>query len=210
MLICEDIYKSFGGVELLRGISFEVKEKDFVAIVGPSGSGKTTLLMILIGLIKPDKGKVYFMKKEITSMKERDIEGIRRKYIGVVFQEPNLFSYMTAKENVECCATLTNAFNKEEVEKIFSDLDIEDIKNRKVKHLSGGEKQRVSLARALSKKPKLLIADEPTANLDYENTKRMLNLLLKLRDDYNIAIVVATHDSVVVEKANKVVEIRRG
>ncbi len=210
MLICEDIYKSFGGIELLRGIGFEVKEKDFVAIVGPSGSGKTTLLMILVGLIKPDKGKVYFMEKEITSMKESDIESIRRKYIGVVFQEPNLFSYMTAKENVECCANLTNAFNKGEVEKIFSDLDIEEIKNRKVKHLSGGEKQRVSLARALSKKPKLLIADEPTANLDYENTKRMLNLLLKLRDDYNIALVVATHDSVVVEKANKVVEIRRG
>ena len=208
MLICENIHKSFEGVELFGGISFEVREREFVAVVGPSGSGKTTLLMIIVGLLKPDKGKIFFMGKELTSMKKQDLENIRRKYIGLVFQEPNLFNYMTSKENVECCATLTNVMKGKDIDRLFSDLSLDRVKNRKVKHLSGGEKQRVSLARALSKRPKLLIADEPTASLDHENTRKMLELLDKLRNDYTLTIVVATHDPVVMKKADKLIKLR--
>ncbi len=208
MLICENIHKSFEGIELFGGISFEVREREFVAVVGPSGSGKTTLLMIIVGLLKPDKGKIFFMGKELTSMKKQDVENIRRKYIGLVFQEPNLFNYMTSKENVECCAALTSVVKGKDIDRLFSDLSLDRAKNRKVKHLSGGEKQRVSLARALSKRPKLLIADEPTASLDHENTRKMLELLDKLRDDYTLTIVVATHDPVVMKKADKLIKLR--
>ncbi len=210
MLKVEGLFKAFGGVELFNGLSFEVKEGDFVAIVGPSGSGKTTLLMIVVGLLKPDKGKVKLLGKDITSIKGGELERLRREEVGLVFQEPQLFNHLSAEENVRACATLTKRLKDEEIEELFKELGIDYLKGRKVKNLSGGEKQRVSLARALSKRPKILIADEPTASLDYKNTQRILELMLKLRRRYNLTVLVATHDPVVMERADLIVNLRKG
>ena len=196
----KDVNKSFKGRSILENINFSIFEKDFISVSGPSGSGKTTLLNILSCFEFPETGEYYYKGEKIVFKKNKHL--IKTDF-GFIFQNYNLIPGYTAKENIALPFHYQN-INNEIIEKIdgenkalFNKLGINNIINENVENLSGGEKQRVAIGRALIKKPKIIFADEPTGNLDQENKKIVLNLLKSLNEELGIAIIIVTHDSYV-------------
>lgn len=189
-----NIHKHYGKKPVLQGASLNVERGDIVIIKGPSGIGKTTFLNILSGIDLPDKGEVLIDSKDITKMNENERAKFRLKKIGLIFQSINLIDDLSVVENIALPLKLAGKDWKKRVNELLEYLKIEDIKHSFPSELSGGEQQRVAIARAIANEPEILIADEPTSNLDDKNTENIVNLLKKINEDMGVSIVIATHD----------------
>ena len=196
----------------LDDVSFEIRRGDFTTVMGPSGGGKTTLLNVLGGLDKPDSGEVYVSEKKISELKDKELTQLRREDIGFVFQFFNLMPTMTVRENVEL-PLLLNDDSKAGSENVVKLLDYVGLLHREESfpaELSGGEMQRVAMARALVHKPSLILADEPTGNLDSENGEKILSLMRNISKDFKATFVMVTHNPEAARFGNLKLEIRDG
>jgi ABC-type lipoprotein export system ATPase subunit len=200
-------------INALRGVNFSVLPGQFIAVVGRSGSGKTTLLNILAGLDKPTSGQVLFQDRDVADMSEHDLTELRRHQIGFVFQSFGLLPLLSALENVELPLRIAGVRSHEREERTRDALEIVGLWNR-AKHrpyeLSGGEQQRVAIARAIVNEPPLILADEPTGELDSNNARSIFGLFKEMVQNRGISVVSATHDSTLLEMADEVKEIRDG
>ena len=207
MIWAKDIRKEFAGQDVLRGINLSVDENDFVVILGASGSGKSTLLNILSGLEKSDSGEVLYNGENISNYTETQLTEFRRKNIGFVFQQYYLLNNLTVFQNVRVGANLAN---NSDCSEILKELGLEDKVEKYPNELSGGEQQRVSIARALAKKPKVLFLDEPTGALDEETGRGILEYIFKLRNESKFTMIMVTHNENIAQIANKIVHVRSG
>jgi len=184
-------------VVALKNINLEIKEAEFTGVIGPSGSGKTTLLNLIGCIDVPTKGKIYIDGQDITQMNEKQLTFLRRQKIGFIFQTFNLIPVLTVFENVEL-PLIALGINKMDrykmVMEMLENVGIKDLAFRKPEDLSGGQRQRVAIARALVKKPKIVLADEPTANLDSETGAKIVELMKYMDEKYNTTFVISTHD----------------
>ena len=206
-------YRDGAIVKAVDGVSLSIEEGEFAALVGPSGSGKTTLLNLLGGIDRPTEGKVYIEGKEITSMKEKELARFRLEKLGFVFQAYNLIPVLTAFENAELILLFQGVEKnkrRERVMEIFRELGIEHLADRTPPKLSGGEQQRVAIARAIVHHPLLVLADEPTANLDSENAISIVELMKRLCKEKKISFLIATHDSRVYQRAERIIRLTDG
>ena len=214
----ENIHKVYhiGKIDFpaLRGISFSIEEGEFLSIAGPSGSGKTTVLNLLGCLDKPSQGKIFLEEKDITALPTAKLADVRRKNIGFVFQTFNLIPVLTAMENVEFPLILEGRHDTKErhsvTEEILTEVGLKDFLHRRPNEMSGGQQQRVAVARALVKKPKLVLADEPTANLDSVTGEEILQLMLELNQKTSTTFVFSTHDKMVMDFARRLIKLRDG
>jgi putative ABC transport system ATP-binding protein len=214
----ENIHKVYhiGKIDFpaLRGISFSIEEGEFLSIAGPSGSGKTTVLNLLGCLDKPSQGKIFLEEKDITALPTAKLADVRRKNIGFVFQTFNLIPVLTAMENVEFPLILEGQHDTKErhqvTEEILTEVGLKDFLHRRPNEMSGGQQQRVAVARALVKKPKLVLADEPTANLDSVTGEEILQLMLELNQKTSTTFVFSTHDKMVMDFARRIIRLRDG
>lgn len=213
MIKAHNIKKSFGKLEVLKGINLEIPNGKLYSIVGASGAGKTTLLQILGTLSKPDSGDIFFNNKKISTFSEKELAAFRNKEIGFVFQFHHLLPEFTALENV-CIPAFIAKKTKAEAEKkakeLIDYLGLSDRMEHKPAELSGGEKQRVAMARALINSPSVVLADEPSGNLDSANRDELHELLFKLRDDFGQTFIIVTHDDNFAEKSNRIIHIKDG
>ncbi len=197
----------------LDGIDLTFQEKEFTALVGPSGSGKTTLLQLIGCLDKPDKGRIMINGQDVTNLNANQRADLRREKIGFIFQFFALVPVLTAYENVELPLLLNGVRAKDKHERVMSLLDSVGLANRahhRPDQLSGGEQQRVAIARALAPRPIMVLADEPTANLDSANGAQAMEIMQRLNQETGTAFIFATHDPRVVAYAQRVVELRDG
>ena len=200
-------------VRAVDGVSLNIEDGEFTAIVGPSGSGKTTLLNIIGGLDTPNRGSVKVASHELTGMSKSDLIDFRLQNIGFVFQSYNLIPVLTAYENIEFVMLLQNRSLKERkqrVEELLEAVGIAEKSNKRPSQLSGGQQQRVAVARALAPKPKFVLADEPTANLDSKSTTRLLDIMEQLNLKEGITFLFSTHDQRVIDRARRVVTLTDG
>ncbi len=200
-------------VHAVNGIDLEIKKGEFVAIVGPSGCGKTTLMNMIGGLEEPTSGDVVVNGTDMSKLSSNKLIKFRLDNIGFVFQSYNLIPVLTAKENVEFIMMLQKWKKEQMNERTISLLEsvgLGDKINRRPNQMSGGEQQRVAVARALASKPQFVLADEPTANLDSHATSQLLDIMKKLNEDENITFIFATHDQRVVEKARRIITLEDG
>ena len=207
MIIAKDIKKKYSDQEVLRGIDLKIDKNEFVVILGASGSGKSTLLNILSGLEKSDSGEVVYDNESISDYSEKQLTKFRKDKIGFVFQQYYLLNNLTVEQNVKVGANLAN--NKEYVD-IIKELGLEDKLSKYPNELSGGEQQRVSIARALAKKPTVLFLDEPTGALDEETGRKILEYLLKLKDKSYFTMIMVTHNENIAQLANKIIHVGSG
>ena len=207
MIIAKDIKKKYNDQEVLRGIDLKIDKNEFVVILGASGSGKSTLLNILSGLEKSDSGEVVYDNESISDYSEKQLTKFRKDKIGFVFQQYYLLNNLTVEQNVKVGANLAN--NKEYVD-IIKELGLEDRLSKYPNELSGGEQQRVSIARALAKKPTVLFLDEPTGALDEETGRKILEYLLKLKDKSYFTMIMVTHNENIAELSNKIIHVGSG
>ncbi len=213
MIEVKDIWKSFGELEVLKGVHLEVKKGEIVAIIGKSGAGKTTLLQIIGTLDRPTKGEVLIDGTNVFTLGEKELAAFRNRHIGFIFQFHQLLPEFTALENV--CIPAMIAREKESdykprAEKLLRDLGLGERMNHKPNELSGGEKQRVAAARALMMRPSIILADEPTGSLDEKNKKELSELLIHLRQEYGQTILLVTHDKELASIADRIIEIKDG
>ena len=216
MIEVKNIWKSFGELEVLKGVNLSVSKGEIVAIIGKSGAGKTTLLQIIGTLDRPTKGQVVITPSDslnIFDLNDRELAAFRNKHIGFIFQFHQLLPEFTALENV--CIPAMIAREKESeymprAEKLLRDLGLGNRMGHKPNELSGGEKQRVAAARALMMSPDIILADEPTGSLDEKNKKELSELLLKLRKEYGQTILLVTHDKELAGIADRIIEIKDG
>lgn len=213
MIKLTGIHKSFGNLEVLKGIDLHIKEGEFVSIVGASGAGKTTLLQIIGTLDTDHEGEVIINDTNIKKLSDKELSAFRNKQLGFVFQFHQLLPEFTALENV-CMPGLIARRNSKEVEEkakeLLTKLGLQDRFHHKPNELSGGEKQRVAVARALINDPKLILADEPSGSLDSENKKELHSLLRKLCNDYGLTILLVTHDNELAETSDRIITMRDG
>jgi putative ABC transport system ATP-binding protein len=200
-------------VPALRGINLNIKRGDFISIMGKSGSGKSTLLQVIGGLQRPTKGKVFIGDIDITKLNENSLAIFRRKNIGFVFQSYNLIPTLTAIENVELPMIFFNKNLKERRERaifLLTKFKLEERINHKPSELSGGEQQRVAIARSLANDPEIILADEPTGNLDSVTGESIMGEFLNINKNFNKTVIVVTHAREVAEYANKIIHIKDG
>ena len=199
--------------QALRGVNLSIENGEFTALVGPSGSGKTTLLQMIGCLDQPTAGQVCINGKDVTRLNRNQRADMRRGTIGFIFQFFALIPTLSAYENVEMPLLLNGHSSKERRERVMELLqavDLADRANNRPDQLSGGQQQRVAVARALAPKPTLILADEPTANLDTENGKQVMDIMAKLNKETGVTFVFATHDPRVIKYARRVVTLRDG
>ncbi len=195
----------------LNGLSAVIEKGEFLAILGPSGSGKSTLLHILGGLDSPTKGSVIIDGADISEYSDHELAKYRRKTVGFVFQSFNLLPALTVQENIEMPVLIDEGeIDKEYLEEIEKGLEIADLKKRLPSQISGGQMQRVAIARALANKPTIILADEPTGNLDSEISEKVLSLFLETCRRYGQTLVMITHNEEIAAKADRIVRIRDG
>ena len=200
-------------VKALRGISFKIDQGEFTAIVGPSGSGKTTLLNIIGVLDEPDEGTVKLNRQDLTKLKKSEKTKFRLNEIGFVFQFYNLIPVFTALENVEYLLMLQGVSKKERRDRsiaLLTEMGMGDLIKRFPKELSGGQQQRVAVARALVSQPKVVLADEPTANLDSESADNLLDIMQEMCEKKHITFLFSTHDQRVMNRAKRLIKMRDG
>ena len=197
MIEIENLAKQFGNLEVLKGISLKVKKGEVISIVGPSGAGKTTLLQLIGTLDKPNSGSIRFNGEELTKMSEKRLAKFRNKHIGFVFQFHQLLPEFTALENIIIPALIAGS-NRKEAEKeameLLRILGIEERAHHKPSEMSGGENQRVAVARALINHPDVILADEPSGSLDSKNKDELHRLFFDLRDRFGQTFIIVTHD----------------
>ena len=213
MITVNNLYKSFGELEVLKGVNLSVQKGEIVAIIGKSGAGKTTLLQIIGTLDRPTKGQVLIDGTDVFRLKDRELAAFRNQHIGFIFQFHQLLPEFTALENV--CIPAMIAREKEadyqpRAEKLLRELGLAERMHHKPNELSGGEKQRVAAARALMMKPSIILADEPTGSLDEKNKKELSELLIHLRQEYGQTILLVTHDKELASIADRIIEIKDG
>lgn len=213
MIKANNIRLSFGDLEVLKGVNLLIEKGEFVSIIGASGAGKTTLLQILGTLENPTSGLIKINDTNITNLPDKELSLFRNQEIGFIFQFHNLLVEFTALENI-CLPAFIAGENKKETEKkameLLTILNIKERSHHKPNELSGGEQQRVAVARALINSPSIILADEPSGNLDSENAKQLHNLLLKLNKDLNQTIIVVTHNNELANITNRKLEIKDG
>ena len=198
-------------IEVLKGISFSIGSEEVVSIVGPSGSGKTSIIMLASGLETASKGSIKINSQEIVGLKENELSEVRRENIGIVFQSFYLIPNLTAVENVLLSLEASQQFNLEkDAEELLDEFGLSHRLHHLPGELSGGEQQRVAIARALINKPKIILADEPTGNLDSANSESMIDLLFDYTKRSQTALVIVTHDNSIAKRCDRIIEIRDG
>jgi lipoprotein-releasing system ATP-binding protein len=213
MLTARDLHKSYGQLEVLRGVSVKIEQGEIVSIVGPSGSGKSTLLHILGTLDKADKGDIMLDSMDLGDMNAKTLAAFRNRNIGFVFQFHHLLPEFTALENVSIPGWIAGRSKKEVEEKaigLLSLLGLEERVENKPQQLSGGEQQRVAVARALINQPKIVFADEPTGNLDSANAKELHDLFFDLRKKFNQTFLIVTHNEELAQMSDKILHMKDG
>ena len=213
----EDLWKVYPEepeeVEAVRGVTLEIHEGDFMAMAGPSGSGKTTLLNMLGGLTRPTRGRIWVGEQEITEFSDKELARLRLESIGFVFQAFNLLPVLSALENAEFSLLLRGVPTEERhrrVRELFQEIGLDGLEDRKPGKLSGGQQQRVAVARAVVGEPTLVLADEPTANLDSHTSDALLDVMERLNREHRTAFLFSTHDPRVMERARRRVRLVDG
>jgi putative ABC transport system ATP-binding protein len=210
----EKVFRS-GSIEVpaLRGIDLEINAGEFMAIVGPSGSGKTTLLNLMGALDVPTAGRVEVIGRDLSQLSRHQRADLRLRELGFVFQAYNLVPVLTAIENVEFVLELQGMDRRQRqarAQQTLDELGLGELAQRRPGAMSGGQQQRVAVARAVASRPRLVLADEPTANLDSDNAQALLGMMRRLRDEEGVSFVFSTHDPLVVSYASRVVSLRDG
>ena len=208
LLEVKNVSKIYGDLHALKEVNFQVRKGEWVAIMGSSGSGKSTLLNAIGGLEKIDSGSIEINEYEISSLKQNALSNFRRKYLGFIFQFYNLIPTLTAYENVDMVSKLSDVSIS--ADEALEMVGLKDRAENLPSRLSGGELQRVSIARALCKNPKLLLCDEPTAALDSETGKKVLITLSSMAKDYGHTVVLVTHNAAVAPAADRLIRLRDG
>ena len=213
MIKINNIYKSFNSLQVLKGIDLHVKKGEIVSIVGPSGAGKTTLLQIIGSLMSADLGNVLINNTDITKLNQRRISKFRNNNIGFVFQFHHLLPEFTAIENI-CLPAYIKGTSKSEATKrateLLSFLNLTDRAEHKPGEMSGGEQQRVAVARALINRPSIILADEPSGNLDTQNKESLHKLFFSLRDNYEQTFIIVTHNDNLAQMSDRIIKIQDG
>ena len=213
MIEVKNIHKSFGTLEVLKGVDLAVKKGEIVSIIGKSGAGKTTLLQIIGTLDKPDSGSVVIDGVDVFALKEKELADFRNRHIGFIFQFHQLLPEFNALENVMMPAMIARMSEKEAEQRavqLLTELGMAERLTHKPNELSGGEKQRVAAARAMMMSPDVILADEPSGSLDESNKKELHKLLLQMREQYGQTIIIVTHDKELAEISDRVIEMRDG
>ena len=215
ILRVENLNKSYGKgeakVEALKNVNLSINKGEFVVIVGPSGSGKSTLLHLIGGVDKPTSGKVFINDVDIYNLKEKDLSIFRRRNVGLIYQFYNLIPVLSAKENILLPAELDNRkIDKEYLDDLLNTLGLKERENHLPNELSGGQQQRTSIGRALINRPAVVLADEPTGNLDSKNSKEVLELLKLSVKKYKQTLIMITHDINIALQADRVITIEDG
>lgn len=211
MIEVENVVKSYGSGEsrsqVLQGISLEIEAGDFVVILGASGSGKSTFLNVISGLERPDSGKVYYDASDITALSDSELTAFRKENVGFIFQQYYLLPDMDVEKNVKMGADLAD---NRDYKGMIEAVGLGEKLHKYPSELSGGEQQRVSVARALAKKPKVLFLDEPTGALDERTGRQVLDYICRLKDKYGFTIIMVTHNLNIAEMAKTVVKMNSG
>ena len=213
MISCKNLQKSYNELSVLKGIDLEINEKEIVCITGESGAGKSTLLQILGTLDKPTSGEVFFKQSNISILKGNELADFRNKNIGFVFQFHQLVPEFSAIENAIVPMLIANksmAESKKAATEILTYLGLGDRLTHKPSQLSGGEQQRVAIARALIMNPKVILADEPSGNLDSKNAKFIHELFFKMRDDFGLTFIIVTHNPELAQMADRQIILKDG
>lgn len=200
-------------VNALRGVSLKIEQGEFVALVGPSGSGKSTTLHILGALDRPTSGEVWIQEAPVAQMSDKQLARLRRERIGFIFQSFHLIPVLSVYGNVEFPLLLMKTPNQERRERVMATLECVGLADRaqhKTEELSGGQRQRVAIARALVTNPSIILSDEPTANLDSQTGKAIIDLMQKLNEEQHVTLVFATHDASIVSRARRIVRLLDG
>ena len=213
LLVATDIYKNYGNISVLKGVSLEVNKAEMVSIVGASGAGKSTLLYIVSSLEKADKGQILFQNQDISALSNKQLAHYRNNQIGFVFQFHHLLPEFTALENM-CIPAWIGQKPKKQVEtkamELLDFMGLADKKDKKPHSLSGGEQQRIAVARALINSPALIFADEPTGNLDSANAAALHHLFIKCRDTFQQSFLIVTHNESLAEMSNRTLHMKDG
>jgi len=213
----EQVSRTYGTdsieVHALKSLNLTIHKGEFTAIAGPSGSGKTTLLNIISGLDMPTSGKIILAGKDVSMMKGSELSDFRRDHIGFIFQSYNLIPVLSVRENIEYVMLLQGVSEqerKERVSAILEEVDLAGMEKRRPNELSGGQQQRVAVARAMVTQPDIILADEPTANLDSHTGASLLDMMRHLNENRGMTFVFSTHDSMIMERARRLVILKDG
>ncbi len=217
LIVAEDVQKEFRDddivVAAVRGIDLTVETGEFTAVVGPSGSGKTTFFNLISGLERPTAGKIWLKDQLVSKMSGRELADFRRDHVGFIFQAYNLIPVLTVEENIEYIMLLQGLAKEERrgrVRKILAEIGMEGFERRFPPKISGGQQQRVAIARAMVSRPELILADEPTANLDSQTGAALLDMMRELNRKTGMTFLFSTHDPMVRERADRVITLKDG